>query len=109
MSNLFIVAAVLALLMTCPTSYAVEVHDPTKPTAYRESVQSNKDTYRLESILLGVNRKLAIINGESFSEGDTHKLGKVISINRNNVVLQGSKRHILTLTTLSLKKPVDKK
>lgn len=109
MFNLFIVAAVLALLMTCPTSYAVEVHDPTKPTAYREAVQSNKDTYRLESILLGANRKLAIINGESYSEGDAHKLGKVVSINRNNVVIQGSKRHILTLITLSLKKPVDKK
>jgi len=107
--NLFIVAAVLALLMTCPTSYAVEVHDPTKPTAYREAVQSTKDTYRLESILLGANRKLAIINGESYSEGDAHKLGKVVSINRNNVVIQGSKRHILTLITLSLKKPVDKK
>ena len=109
MFNLFIVAAVLALLMTCPTSYAVEVHDPTKPTAYREAVQSNKDIYRLESILLGANRKLAIINGESYSEGDAHKLGKVVSINRNNVVIQGSKRHILTLITLSLKKPVDKK
>ena len=109
MFNDFKIKAVFALLAFCSISYGVEINDPTKPTAYREPVQSNKVTYRLESILLGANRKLAIINGENFSEGDTHKLGKIISINKDNIVIQGSKRHILTLQTISFKKTVDKK
>jgi hypothetical protein len=33
----------------------------------------------------------------------------VISIGRDKVIVQGAKRHILTLTTLSFKKLVDKK
>jgi len=107
--NLLVTSLSLILSMTFCMAYANEINDPTKPTAYRGSVQSSKVAYQLESILLGDKRKVAIINGQSFSEGDTHKLGKVISIDRDKVIVQGAKRHILTLTTLSFKKPVDKK
>ena len=107
-------ATCLGLSVVCYMTYAVEMNDPTKPSTYRETVAPNKKFYRLESVLLGHDRKLAIINGLSFSEGDNHKLGKVIAINsdhvvRDHVVLQGSKRHILKLVTLSVKKNVDEK
>ena len=109
MSKCVKMAACLGLLMVCCISYAVELNDPTKPSSYRETVETSNKPYKLESILLGRDRKLAIINGHSFSEGDSHKLGKVIAINSDNVVLQGSTRHILELVTLSVKKNVDKK
>ena len=102
-------ATCLGLFVVCYMSYAVEINDPTKPSTYREKVAPNKKSYRLESVLLGHDRKLAIINGHSFSEGDSHKLGKVITINSDHVVLQGSKRHILKLVTLSVKKNLDEK
>jgi len=102
-------ATCLGLSVVCYMTYAVEMNDPTKPSTYRETVAPNKKFYRLESVLLGHDRKLAIINGLSFSEGDNHKLGKVIAINSDHVVLQGSKRHILRLVTLSVKKKSVKK
>lgn len=102
-------AACLGLSVVCCMAYAVELKDPTKPSSYRENVEASKQSYRLESVLLGRDRKWAIINGDTFSEGDSHKLGKVIAINNDHVVLQGSKRHILKLVTLSVKKNVDEK
>ena len=103
------IATCLGLLVVCCISYAVELNDPTKPSSYRETLEASKKPYRLESILLGRDRKLAIINGDTFGEGDSHKLGKVIAIHSDHVVLQGSQRHILKLVTLSIKKTVDQK
>lgn len=85
------------------------IADPTKPTGYRQTGIGPSKKYRLESILLGLNRKVAIINGRNFSEGDSHALGKIMSINSNSVVVQGKKRHTLKLVTQSIKNPVDKK
>lgn len=97
------------LSIICCWAYAVEMKDPTKPSRYHETVETSKKNYRLESILLGSERKLAIINGHAFSEGDDHQLGKVMAIKSDHVVLQGSKRHILKLNSLSIKKNLDKK
>lgn len=84
------------------------ISDPTKPTGYREKTSQAAARYRLESILLGSARKLAIINGKNFAEGDKTKLGTIVKINRDNVVIQGSKRHVLKLENQSIKKRLGK-
>lgn len=80
------------------------ISDPTKPTGYREKTNQAATQYRLESILFGSVRKVAIINGKSFSEGDATKLGTIVRINSDNVVIQGNKRHVLKLVNQSIKK-----
>lgn len=109
MCNFFRALALMTLGINSCAVYASDIADPTKPTGYRTSAVSVAESYQLESILIGRDRKIAIISGLSFREGDMHSLGKVIDINNDNVVVQGSKRHILKLVTQSVKKTVDKK
>lgn len=109
MFNLFRTLVLLAISFYYFIAYAGEISDPTKPTGYRGATVGTAKIYRLESILLGRDRKIAIINGQSYSEGDKHKLGKIINIKSDSVVVQGSKQHILKLVTPSIKKTVDKK
>ncbi len=86
-----LLVAVLALLALARTSSAIEFADPTRPTylnsdgeAQQESVRNK---YRLNSILVGEHRKLAIINGQRVREGDRVGDARVSRINQSSVTL----------------------
>lgn len=62
------------------------LYDPTKPPG--KNVQGNTQSQRslrLESVLVGSKRKVAIINGRRYKEGDRIGTGKVVSIQRQGV------------------------
>lgn len=98
---LVIFAGMQAPLLTAAES----VPDPTRPSGYQSKAISPASAYRLESVLLGNNRKVAIINGKSFSEGDKTALGTLALIEKDKVVIRGSKQHVLRLFTQSIKQP----
>lgn len=110
-----LMTALAALILTAPItavkSFAAsitDIADPTRPTGYRPQSSNPAQSYRLESILLGSGRKVAIINGSSFNEGDNTKLGKLVAINADRVIIQGEKRHVLKLIIPSFKKRAEK-
>lgn len=106
-----LMTALAVLILTAPMIAAksfADIADPTRPTGYRQQSSNPAQSYRLESILLGSGRKVAIINGRSFNEGDNTKLGKLVAINADRVVIQGEKRHVLKLIIPSFKKRAEK-
>lgn len=79
------------------------IMDPTKPENIAVVPKAAVKIYKLESILIGKNRKLAVINGQSVMVGERMALGKVESISAEKVVIRGSKKHILELAGSALK------
>jgi hypothetical protein len=62
--------------------------------------------YRLDSVLLAPDRRLAIINGRQLAPGDWLGGAKLIDIRATEVTLRiNGQSHILTLLPLSIKKP----
>jgi MSHA biogenesis protein MshK len=66
------------------SSSLLAVTDPTRPSSYR-SVENKKTQFVLESILIGEQRKVAVINGKALLEGEKIAGAKVIKINKENV------------------------
>lgn len=68
-----------------------EMRDPTQPPAIPISVTQEtpqyEGDYKLQSILIGPMRKLAMINGELVSVGSKIQNARVVAINKNYVVL----------------------
>ena len=79
--------------------------DPTKPENIEAEPKAVAKIYKLESILIGKNRKLAVINGQSVMVGERIALGKIESITAEKVVIRGSKKHILELAGSVVKAP----
>ena len=97
------------LLLTLSMLVSAEtIPDPTRPSGFQNRVTSPAAEYRLESILLGANRKVAIINGKSYNEGERTELGTLAQISKDSVVIQGKQRHVLKLLTQSIKQPPEK-
>lgn len=101
---------VLALLLLPCVANALR--DPTRPLGYEK--KAVEESYRLQSVLIGGNRKLAVINGERLKEEQTisHSNGvKVIKIEPYRVLLQrGEKRWALILRDSgSMKNTAEKK
>ena len=90
-------SAVLSVLLMTATQTASALQDPTRPDVYRGAKKTPKTVYKLTSVLLGENRKVATINGVSYLEGERTSLGKLITINSDHVVIKGTKRHVLKL------------
>lgn len=88
--------------------------DPMRPDGFNSRVNAAPVIYKLNSVLLGGARKIAVINGKTYLEGDSFKLGRITSIDSDRVVIYGAKKHVLTFGSDSVKhhtsnKFVDKK
>lgn len=97
----FIAAACLC------AAFAVADNDPTRPLHYNSSAATANSGLRLSSILISDNRRIAVINGQLVSEGDTVAGATLIRIldNRVHVTINGKNRE-LKLHTTTVKRAV---
>lgn len=97
---------VLFFILLMQSCWASALQDPTKPLSYKSKTLAA--SYELQSILLGRERKLAVINGQQLQEQQLiqNSAGvRVIKIESYRVLLQqGEKRWALTLRESSLVK-----
>jgi len=87
----------LILFFSVATAQANTLQDPTKPSPNKSIFNAGQDSstmipmaLKLTAIINNSQNKQAIINGESFSEGQQVQDFKVIFISQNHVLLQGS-------------------
>lgn len=74
-------------------------HDPTKPALISaegstDKNQNNKMAFHLQSIIIGKNKRLALVNGLFISVGEKVEGATLTEINKNSVVLLRSGRSI---------------
>lgn len=83
--------------------YAEELTDPTQPPARIampavEPVAAEIKAAGLQSILIGKQRRAAIIDGETVELGGMHGAAKLIEVNEASVVMRGPQgKQVLTL------------
>lgn len=92
MSDWIIMLVILAILQA-GTARAQELQDPTKPARYRAAPAAQQQEQatgelQLESIIYSAERRRAVINGQSLSEGD--RIGEALlqRIDRYSVVVR---------------------
>lgn len=97
----------LFIIVLMQSVWVHALQDPTKPLSYKSMVLT-ATSYNLQSILMGRERKLAVINGQRMHENQViNNSGgvEVIKIESYRVLLQqGEKRWALTLRESSLVK-----
>lgn len=94
--------AVVLLLCAVAFAQAEELIDPTRPpvsvSAPIQDVEAANLPTGLQSILMGKQRRAAIIDGETVELGGKHGDAKLIEVNEGDVVLRGAHgRQVLTL------------
>ncbi len=98
MSRTALITLFVGLLAACWQLSGWSYNDPTQPSGYTAPKEAAKKKWRLESVLIGERRKLAIINGQSYQEGDRVGNAELISIEHNKVTLRkGLQRTVLEL------------
>lgn len=89
--KLVLAMLVMVLLVFAKVAPAAEFADPTRPTYVQNDdaaqAENVRKKYRLSSILVGEQRKLAVINGQRVREGDRVGNAKVTRISRSSVTL----------------------
>lgn len=101
--------ACLFMMLVCASTFADDLRDPTRPLRFVQAVNSDGQEIKLElnSILVGPNRKIAIINGQSLVQGQKLKGTnyQLISIQKNSVTLtSGEARRTLTMVESRVKR-----
>ncbi|BCR06406.1 hypothetical protein DESUT3_34750 [Desulfuromonas versatilis] len=102
-------AAALALAVD---ARGAELRDPTRPPIPAaperapEPLRSKAPDWRLSSILVSPERRVAVISGQAVVEGDRIDGARVVAITPSAVLLQKGKReYTLNLTPDRLKEP----
>lgn len=89
------------LILSCSlvllAQFAQAVNDPTRPASYRGGVAVASE-YALQSVLVSGARSIAFINGQALSVGDQVGGARVVTINKESVVLDVQGR-TMELTT----------
>jgi len=83
----------LALLLGSATAYAkLDLPDPTKPSSFvpqvAKSTESLAKQFKLHSVLISSQRRVAIINDKSVEVGDSVNGATVRQIEKSRVVLE---------------------
>ncbi len=89
--------ALVALVLASSAVASSGIQDPTRPDAYQSRQVGEKKVYRLTSVLISEQRKIATINGKSYVEGERMALGRLVSIQKDRVVIDGAGRRVLRL------------
>lgn len=110
--KLFIFFTTLVLFFTLSFNVFAELKDPTRPYGnIKFSGDDLSTTYNLnvEGIIIGNNKKVAIINGQRLSIGDKIMNIKVTDISADGVRLQDETGPFtISLVSASVKKPAKK-
>lgn len=102
----------LALLVLCalaaPVATAADLPDPTRPSWAQPAPQGNatprQTVFRLESVLISAERRVAVINGTVVQEGELVDGAAVLRIEPGIVTLRRAGRKlVLTLLPDSVK------
>ena len=97
-----------AVVATLIMPAAMAAKDPTRPPAYHRgaaTVATPVQQFRVESIIRGSDRRVAVINGQRLTEGEAVDGARLIRIEADAVVLlwQGQRQRI-AINKPSLKK-----
>lgn len=75
--------------LICSTLAEAEIRDPTRPSSFDElDMNLPLSNWKLQAILTGKDRKLAVINDAIVYEGDRIYGNEIVKINRNSVDVQ---------------------
>lgn len=95
----------IAVLLLMPINQSWAFDDPTRPGDFRPSATRSLKGMQLESILIGAQRKVAVINGKSYQSGDIISGAKLVSIETHQVIMRkGSKTIRLKLFNADIKR-----
>jgi MSHA biogenesis protein MshK len=100
--------AALGLGALAATALAAPFADPTRPPGTSDVPASAAPAAapRLQSVLIAPDRRIAVINGESYRLGDRFGDGRVAKISETEVVIrQGSRNEVLKLYPGSERRP----
>lgn len=101
--RLFCIIFVFACFLECASAQQGLLIDPMRPQQIPSPQRSvpvaqkpvAAESWVLSTILTSVERKVAIINGQPFQQGDSLDGYKVIEIKPDRVVLKGNKSKVL--------------
>lgn len=108
----FAAMAMAMLLVTTASAGEADIGDPMRPSYLPASSTSGKraPTWRVESIVVSPDRRIAVINGKSLAVGDRIQGARVIAIDAYAVTLEmDGKRRQLTLTDARIKTQAERK
>lgn len=82
----YLTCLLAANLLLASAEASQDLYDPTRPPGKQAQARvQSQSSLRLESVLIGSKRKVAIINGRRYMEGDRIGAGKVVTIQRQGV------------------------
>ena len=79
---MFKLAILITTLLFVSTAFALS--DPTRPSGFR-AAPAKEQALQLETILIGEQRKIAVINGKALTEGERIGEATVVQINKHKV------------------------
>jgi MSHA biogenesis protein MshK len=97
------IATLLALLLAAAGVHAAPFADPFRPPREIEAPAASASATpasgpRLESVLIAPDRRIAVINGEQYTEGASFGEGRVLRITESEVVIaRAGREESLTL------------
>lgn len=103
--------AVVVGLSAWSGAHAVsDLRDPTRPPGPRLESPATTEPLAdlsLESVLIGVDRRIAVINGEVLGEGDSLAGARVISIDADGVLMHraGQRRRLKLTAAPDIRQP----
>lgn len=108
---------ILLYMMICMAPASAEMKDPTRPVSFSpelEAVQqgtgASGGSMQVSSIIIGKERRVAIINGQSVQKGDAIHGMKVLAIKPSEVLLKSDNKELqVSLLPKKVKIPVDVK
>ncbi len=101
------------LLVTAAGAGDAEIGDPMRPSYLSTSSSTSVNrapSWRVESIVVSPDRRIAVINGQSLAVGDRIQGARVMAIDAYAVTLDiDGKRRQLTLTDARIKTQAERK
>ncbi|GMR07389.1 MAG: hypothetical protein BMS9Abin26_0392 [Gammaproteobacteria bacterium] len=106
-------SAMILYMVATASSVHAQLRDPMQPPEFQYSAgdvaQSKYSGYELTSIIIAPGRRVAVINGQSLSKGDSLGNVTVVDIRPAEVLLKrGEEDIVLSLIPVNVKKPVDR-
>lgn len=96
-------AACIVTLLAAASAQSAPFADPTRPPRDPEAARAGASAVapsgpRLESVLIGPDRRIAVINGQQYTEGARFGEGRVLRISESEVIIrQGLRDEALKL------------
>ena len=111
--SIYAVLMASALVLATATAGDAEIGDPMRPSYLSTASSSSGPTtpsWRVESIVVSPDRRIAVINGTSLAVGDRIQGARVVAIDAYAVTLDiDGKRRQLTLTDARIKTQAERK